>query len=127
MADHTPGLTGIGYAHAAHTSPNQPRKPSTIQSRWDSYWSPRALLAAKHDLNDPVNAFCDYHVSYRRRLRNLLAAKISWKVILAGDLDSPLQSGTEFDRALCLAIERRRRTLGRENRKVKGKNVTHSK
>jgi hypothetical protein len=113
-------VDGIGYAHAMGLHmpipPRQPRKLATIKLRWDEFWSPQCILAAKRE-DDPADAFCNFHIAYRRRMDKLLSANMDWRSIVRGDLDSPLQSGTEFDRMLCLAIERRRRTLGREKNK----------
>jgi len=106
---------GIGYAHAMPLA-RQPKKLATIKLRWDEFWSPQCLLAAKRE-DDPADAFCNLHHAYKRRMATLLSANLDWRSITRSDLDSPLQSGTEFDRALCLAIERRRCRIGR----VKGK------
>jgi hypothetical protein len=42
---------------------------------------------------------------------------ISWRAILAGDLDSPMPDSEQFTATLTLAIERRKVRIGR----VKGK------
>jgi hypothetical protein len=121
MADHA---TGLAYAHAMNLRlpvPIQPKKAATVRLRWESVWSPRALIASKRESDDPADAFCEYHHAYNRRVRVLLSAGIAWSTITRSDLDSPLQSGTEFDRALCLAIERRRCRMHRIKGKKRGK------
>lgn len=105
------GLLGIGYCHAM-AQPHTPSRSAMIHARWDSHWSVAATIASKRD-PDPAQVFGTLRESYFRRIDRLLTVDISWAVIKAGDLDSPLQSGTEFDRALCLAIERRRCRMGR--------------
>lgn len=120
MADNATGI-GIGYAHTMDLRmpipARQPKKSATIKLRWDEFWSPQCILAAKRESDDPADAFCNFHLAYKRRVATLLAAGLDWRSVVRSDLDSPLKSGTEFDRALCLAIERRRRSLG----KMKGK------
>lgn len=113
---------GIGYAHTMNPYPfplrdrREPRNPETIARRWDSRWEPECVLAAKRTDN-PVEEFSVLRFRFNLRVRRLLAAGLEWRTIVASDYDSPLSTGTEFDRKLCLAIERRRVRMGR----VKGK------
>jgi hypothetical protein len=109
MADHAAG--GLGYAHAMR-QPKQPRKESTILDRWRVRWEGVSALNSKL-ADDPSELFSEYKLAFRRRMDTLLRANISWQAITSGDLDSPLQTGTEFDRGLCLAIERRRSRMNR--------------
>lgn len=130
MADHEAGLTGtgartggLGYAHAMPPSPappRQPRKEATILLRWRSRWEAPSLVSSKLAA-DPPEEFSLYKLRYRRHIDTLLRAGIAWTSITRGDLDSPLQNGVEFDRALCLAIERRRSNMGRAKKIKKGK------
>lgn len=114
-------MDGIGYAHAmSGAPPRQPKKESTILLRWTSHWEPQCMLASRH-AHDPADAFRIYRESYDRRIHTLFRAGIPWQTILKGDLDSPLQSGLEFDRALCLAIARRESRMGRRKGISKGK------
>lgn len=120
------GLLGIGYAHAM--SPPRTRTPSrestAIAFRWISYWEPICVLQS-HRAIDPAADFRILRDAFTRRIRALLAANISWSVIRAGDLDDPRGAGVEFDRSLCLAIQRRRDRLGRT--KGKGKKYANGK
>jgi hypothetical protein len=118
VTDYT--LGGIGYAHAMPRHPHpglaparQPKKQSTIQLRWESYWAPQCIVWAKREAADPADQFHIYMESYIRRVRHLINAGIAWTVITKSNLDSPLQMGTEFDRRLSLAIERRRCRMNR--------------
>ena len=110
-------ILGIGYAHAMPTRAPRalrpPRDEITIAQRWLSYWEARCASVSKFAA-DPVEEFSALKQTYLRRMRKLLVARISWTAIRRANLDSPLQTGTEFDRALCLAIERRR-TMGHKN------------
>lgn len=121
MADDTPRrLTGAGLAHTMPSrpprdrrgQPNQPVTKAPLLLHWTQYWEPRCILASKHT-HEPTIAMQTYRESYDRRIATLFRAGISWDMILRNDLDSPLQSGVEFDRALALAIERRRSRMGR--------------
>jgi hypothetical protein len=112
MADHAARGLGIGYAHAA------PLSSRRVILRWQRYWEPRCVVEAKRR-DDATDSFYNLKLAYKRRIDTLLRAKIRWSVITANALDSPLALGTEFDRNLALAIERRRCRLGRE--KGKGK------
>jgi hypothetical protein len=105
----------------AHTAPLGSRR---VILRWQRYWEPRCVVASRRaDDMDAVDAFHDFKLAYKRRIDTLLRAKIRWSVITANALDSPLALGTEFDRNLALAIERRRCRLGRE--KGKGRKYAH--
>lgn len=101
-----------GYAHTM-SPPRQPKKSTTVLLRWTTYWEPQCMLASKH-AHDPADAFRIYRESYDRRVHTLFRAGIPWQSILRSDLDSPLQSGLEFDRTLCLAIARRESRMGRQ-------------
>ena len=124
MADDEIGIGqgGIGYAHAMMqpteifpAAPRQPKKLLTKLRRWEQYWEPRCVLECKRlENHDPADCFREFREAFDRRLRALFSAGIAWTVITKGNLDSPLQSGTEFDRALCLAIERRRCRMNRK-------------
>jgi hypothetical protein len=114
-------IKGVGFAHAMHP-PYAPRKPSTLLLHWTQYWEPQCTLAARHT-HDFSYSMRTYRESYDRRTATLLRAGIPWTTVLRQDLDSPLQSGAEFDRALTLAIVRRASRIGR----VKGISRTASK
>jgi len=121
--------TGIGYCHAMPAAPRQPRRAKTIAYRWVTYWEPRCVVQSKRE-DDPVEAFARLKEAFTRRLNKLLATGIAWTSILRNDLDSPLATGTEFDRALCLAIERRRCRMNRrkgEGKKYANRNRKSSK
>jgi hypothetical protein len=135
-------MDGIGYAHAmpnegeiyysriddalCNIAPaRQPKKSATIELRWRSIWLPLCVLESKRHAEDPAEQFRIYREAYNRRVRALLAANIAWTVVGRSNLDSPLQSGTQFDRALCLAIERRRCRMNRI--KGEGKKYANSK
>jgi len=109
MADHA---AGIGYAHSMGIA-RQPSRRATILARWNDRWKPEAMLRSKREADDPADQFAIYFDSFRRRMDTLLNGNIAWSAITKGDLDSPFQLGAEFDRALCLAIERRRCRMGR--------------
>jgi hypothetical protein len=104
MADYQ---LGVGYCHAA------PRL-ACISRRWETIWRPLCALYAHRDGElDPTSAFAALRDAYHRRIDRLLVSRITWKAIHANNLDDPRRSGTEFDRALCLAIERKRCRMGR--------------
>lgn len=86
-----------------------------IAARWLT-WLPWVMAEAKRT-GDPAAAFGEYKERHRRRLLTLIRAGISQRAIHAADLDDPRRLGTEFDRLLVLAMERRSRLLSR----VKGK------
>jgi len=100
---------------SAHTAPLGSRR---VILRWLRYWEPRCVVESR-DSDDPSTRFYELKLTYKRRVDTLLSAGIAWSSITSGYLDSPLALGIEFDRTLCLAIERRRCRLGRE--KGKGK------
>jgi len=98
---------GIGYAHSA------PLGTRRVVLRWQRYWEPRSVVASRH-ADDPSTRFYELKLAFKRRVDTLLRARIRWSIITGSDLDCPFQLGTEFDRNLALAIERRRCRLGRE-------------
>lgn len=123
MADDA--IRGLGLAHTmdAPHPPRQthrPRTQATLLLHWTQYWEPQCILAAKH-AHDFREAMQIYKESYDRRMATLLRAEIRWEAILSNDLDSPLQSGVEFDRGLALAIARRAARMGRRKGYSKGK------
>lgn len=103
----------------AHTAPLGTRR---VVLRWTTYWEPRVVVEAKTHY-DIVNGFHILKLAYKRRVDTLLRVRIAWSSIVRNNLDSPFLLGIEFDRALSLAIERRRCRLGRE--KGKGKKYDH--
>jgi hypothetical protein len=108
---------GMGYCHVM---PNVTTSRAAILRRWESVWRPLSALHSHRDgETDPASAYAALRDTYLRRIDKLLAASITWKAIHASNLDDPRRTGTEFDRALCLAIERRRCRMGR--RKGEGK------
>lgn len=84
-----------------------------IARRWLEHWSPLCAIESKKDY-DPATIFGELRFRHLLRSRRLLSAHIAWTSILRNNLDSPLTLGVEFDRLLCLAIERRRSRLGRK-------------
>ena len=120
------GLLGIGYAHSMLPPRSSPKESALISARWTTYWEPRCVLQSKRS-DDPADDFSILQSAFHRRIRALLAANITWSVIRSGDLDSPLRTGTEFSRALCLAIERRRCRIGWSRKKGARKHHAHAK
>lgn len=120
MADHA---GGIGYAHSMDLRipiPRQPKKfDQAIVKRWLEIWEPLCAMAAART-NDPADAFRAFRDGYNRRITTLLQASLAWNVIRHGNLDDPRATGTEFDRGLCLAIERRRCRMNRTKGKKRG-------
>jgi hypothetical protein len=106
-------------------APRQPiKRAAAIARRWMTLWEPLCVIQSKRE-DDQAESFRTFREAYNRRIDHLLAAGIAWMVIHHGNLDSPLQTGTQFDRALCLAIERRRCRMNR--RKGEGKKYAHRK
>jgi hypothetical protein len=103
--------------HAAPQHP--PRRPchqSTIDARWRKRWEPWAALNS-HLADDPVKQRAEFKSIFTQRIDALWRMGISWRAILAGDLDSPMPDSEQFTATLTLAIERRKVRIGR----VKGK------
>lgn len=100
-------MDGIGYAHAA------PLGTRRVVLRWTTYWEPRCAIESKR-YDDSAAHFHGLKLCYKRRIDTLKRARIGWPAVRAGNLDSPLALGIEFDRALSLAIERRRCRMGRQ-------------
>lgn len=94
----------------AHTAPLGSRR---VVLRWQRYWEPRCAIESKRTY-DPTETFSLMKLTFKRRVDTLLRARIRWSVITREGLDSPLLLGIEFDRALSLAIERRRCRMGRQ-------------
>lgn len=115
------GILGISYAHTT----SAPGDASRIAARWTGYWEPLCVLQSKRE-DDPAAAFRVLRDAFTRRIRSLLSANITWTVIRASNLDDPRVLGTEFDRSLCLAIERRRCRIG-WSRKKGAKKHAHAK
>lgn len=108
---------GTGYAHAMpRQSWKQPSKPSTILLHWTQYWEPQAILHVKRAQS--ALTIPEVHEVYETRVSTLLSAGVSWPVILARDLDSPLQSAEAFITGLKTAIENRDKTIAK---KAKGR------
>lgn len=107
-------LRGSGEL-TAHAAPLGTR---CVVLRWQRYWEPRCVIASRA-CDDPSTRFHELKLAYRRRIDTLRRASIGWPTVTRDDLDSPLALGVEFDRALSLAIERRRCRMNR--RKGEGK------
>lgn len=105
--------------HAAPQHP--PRRPchqSTIDARWRTRWEPWAALNS-HLAADPVKQRAEFKSIFIQRIDALWRMGISWRAILAGDLDSPMLTAEQFAADIALAIERRKARIGRQ--KGKGK------
>ena len=103
--------------HAARQHPpRHPCKQSTIDVRWHKAWEPWAAINS-HLADDPAAQFACFKAIHAHRVVALFRVGISWRAILASDLDSPMPSSDEFTADLTLAIKRRKARIGR----VKGK------
>ena len=127
MADHEAGI-GLAHTMDAPRAPRapwkQPSKPSTILLHWTQYWEPQAILHVKRAQS--ALTIPEVHEVYETRVSTLLAAGVSWPVILLRDLDSPLQSAEAFIAGLKTAIENRAIIIAKKEkgRKRKEANAT---
>ena len=107
----------IGYAHSMLSPRATPPTP-LILDRWNRIWlAPCAAESKKAD--DPADEFATLRLRHQIRVQRLVVAGIPWETIVAGNLDSPLRHPSDFDRSLCLALERRRSRIGRIKGKIK--------
>jgi len=126
-------ILGLGYAHAiaagaAHYHPLSGNRPvfqdRAIAQRWNRLWLVACAMASKR-FADPAAELHNFKVSHRQRVVSLLDAGIPWNTIIGGrtgtPLDNPLMPLREFELSRQLAIERRRRSIGKRNPRGKGK------
>ena len=86
-----------------------------VAKRWTEV-SPWALMAARKAL-DPATSFAFYRERHSTYLRRLLIARVTLRTIRSRYLDDPTKPAARFDQIFDEALERRRATMARQDRR----------